>query len=134
MSKKGQRRLSGGFPGGGRLPAGMPSLQSLARQAADMKAQVEEQRAALAERTFIGTAGGGVVTVVARGNGEVESVRLDPAVLDPADPEMVGDLVVAATNLALRQVQEAAAASMGLDLGGLDPGSLGLDGLRGLLG
>ena len=52
--------------------------------------------------------------------------------LDPADPEMAGDLVVAAVNQALRQIQEAAAASMGLGPEG--PGALGLDDLRGLLG
>jgi DNA-binding protein YbaB len=67
----------------------MGSLQSLARRAADMQSQMQEQRAALAERTFSGTAGGGVVTAVVRGTGELESVRLDPAVLDPSDPEMV---------------------------------------------
>jgi hypothetical protein len=115
-------------PGGG-----MPSLEALARRAAEMQEQLEAQRAALAERTFTGTAGGGAVTVVMRGSGELESVRFDPAVLDPADPEMAGDLVVAAVNVALRQAQEAAASSVGLDLGPLDPGALGLGDLGELL-
>jgi DNA-binding YbaB/EbfC family protein len=134
MAKKGHRRVPGSFPLGGRTAAGMPSLQSLARRAADMQEQMEAQRAVLAERTFSGTAGGGVVTAVVRGTGELESVRLDPSVLDPSDPEMVGDLVVAAVNLAVRQAQQAAAASVGLDLGAIDPAALGLDELRGLLG
>lgn len=111
----------------------MPSPQQLARQMAEMRAKIDEQRAALAETTFTGTAGGGMVTAVVRGTGELESVRLDPSVLDPADPEMVGDLVVAAVNVALRQAQEAAASSVGLDLGPLDPGALGLGDLGELL-
>ena len=112
----------------------MPSPQQLARQMADMRAKLDEQRSALAESTFTGTAGGGMVAAVVRGTGELESVRLDPSVLDPADPEMVGDLVVAAVNVALREAQEAAAATMGLGPAGLDPGALGLGDLRGLLG
>ena len=134
MAKKPHRRTPGGFPGGMRPGGGMPSLESLARRAAEMQEQLEAQRAALAERTFTGTAGGGAVTVVMRGSGELESVRFDPAVLDPADPEMAGDLVVAAVNQALRQIQEAAAASIDLGPGGPGPGGLGLDDLRGLLG
>jgi len=133
MAKKGHYRIPGGLPQGGRGGPGMPSPQQLARQMAQMRAKIDEQRAALAEATFTGTAGGGMVTAVVRGTGELESVRLDPSVLDPADPEMVGDLVVAAVNVALRQAQEAAASSVGLDLGPLDPGALGLGDLGELL-
>jgi len=133
MAKKPHHRVPGGYPGG-RMGGGMPSLETLARRAAEMQEQIEAQRAALAERTFTGTAGGGAVSAVVRGTGELESVRFDPAVLDPADPEMAGDLVVAAVNQALRQIQEAAAASMGVGPGGPGPGGVGLDDLRGLLG
>jgi len=112
----------------------MPSPQQLARQMAEMQAEIERQRAALGEATFTGTAGGGMVRAVVRGTGELVSVSIDPSVLDPSDPEMVGDLVVAAANVALREAQEAAAATMGLDPAGLDPGALGLGDLRGLLG
>lgn len=124
MAKKGHRRVPGGFPPGGRTGAGMPSPQQLARQVAGLRAKIDEQRAALAEATFTGTAGGGVVTAVVRGTGELEAVRVDPSVLDPSDPDMVGDLVVAAVNVALRQAQEAAASLVGLDPGGLGPGAL----------
>ncbi len=134
MAKKPHHRVPGGFPGGMRPGGGMPSLESLARRAAEMQSQIEAQRAALAERTFTGTAGGGAVTAVVRGTGEVESVRFDPAVLDPADPEMAGDLVVAAVNQAVRQVQEAASAAVGLGADGTGLGGLGIDDLRGLLG
>ncbi len=134
MAKKAHHRVPGGFPGGMRPGGGMPSLESLARRAAEMQSQIEAERAALAERTFTGTAGGGAVTVVVRGTGELESVRFDPAVLDPADPEMAGDLVVAAVNQAMRQIQEAASAAMGLGAEGVGAGGLGLDELKGLLG
>ncbi len=88
-----------------------------------MQAQVAESRAVLSDRTFTGSAGGGMVTAAVGGNGELVSVHIDPSVLDPSDPELLGDLVVAAVNLALRQVQEAAAESLG-SIGGLDLGGL----------
>lgn len=112
----------------------MPSPQELARRVAGMQAKIDEQQAALAEAAFTGTAGGGMVTAVVRGTGELESVRLDPSVLDPSDADLVGDLVVAAVNVALRQAREAAASSMEASLGGLAPGGLDLDDLGELLG
>lgn len=134
MAKKGHYRAPGGFPPGARPGAGMPSPQQLARQVAEMQAEIDRQRAALAEATFTGTAGGGMVRAVVRGSGELVSVSLDPSVLDPADPEMAGDLVVAAVNVALRQAQEAAASSLGAGRGGRGPGALDPGELRGLLG
>jgi DNA-binding YbaB/EbfC family protein len=110
----------------------MPDMQQLMQQAAQMQAEVQRRQAELAEATFEGTAGGGVVTAVVRGSGELVSVTIDPAVLDPDDPEMVGDLVVAAVNQALKGIQEAAAETMPAlpDLGELG----GLGDLGGLLG
>jgi DNA-binding YbaB/EbfC family protein len=98
-------------------------LQQLMQQAAEMQSQVAQSRAALAGRSFTGSAGGGMVIVAAGGNGELESVRIDASVLDPSDPDLVGDLVLAAANQALRKVQEAAAESLG-SIGGLDLGGL----------
>jgi len=132
MAKKTPRRVPGGYPAAGRPGGGMPSLESLARRAAEMQQHLEAQRAALAERTFTGTAGGGAVTAVLRGTGELESVRFDPAALDPSDPDMAGDLVVAAVNQAWRRMQEAATASVWLGPEGA--AGLDLDDLRGLLG
>ena len=134
MPKKGHHRIPGGYPPGGRGGPGVPSPQQLARQVAEMRAMIDQQRAALAQQTFTGTAGGGMVRVVVRGTGELVSVSIDPAVLDPADPEMVGDLVVAAVNVARQEAQAAASSSLGIGPAGLDPGALGLGDLRGLLG
>lgn len=134
MAKKGRYRVPGATPPGGRGAPGMPSPQQLARRMAEMRAKIDQQQAALAERTFTGTAGGGMVSAVVRGTGQLESVRLDPSVLDPSDPELVGDLVVAAVNVAVQQAQEAAAAAVGADLTAVDPAALGLGDLRELLG
>jgi DNA-binding YbaB/EbfC family protein len=106
------------------------------QQAARMQAQMQERQAAMADETFEGTAGGGAVTAVVTGSGDLVSVDIDPMVLDPDDPEMVGDLVVAAVNQAIGTMRKAAAEGLGtgLDLGDLDLGRLGLGDLGGLLG
>jgi len=139
MAKKGYRPPPprGGPRGGKQMPGmpGMPDLQAMLAQAAEMQAAVVGKQQAMAGETFEGSAGGGMVTAVVSGAGEVVSVHIDPAVLDPDDPELVGDLVVAAVNLALAAMREEAA-----DLGigplpeGLDLGGLSLDDLGGLLG
>lgn len=114
----------------------MPDVQALMAQAAEMQAAMADTQAALAEQTFEGSAGGGMVTAVVTGSGDLVSVSISPDVLDPDDPELVGDLVVAAVNQANAAMREAAASAMGLpaldDLP--DLGSMGLDGLGGLLG
>jgi len=103
----------------------MPNdMRRLLEQAQQMQSQLQQTQAELAERTYEGTAGGGVVTAVVRGSGEVVSVTFDPAVLDPDDPEMAGDLVVAAVNQALAAAHEDAAANLGGLAGGMDLGGL----------
>ncbi|MCJ7726270.1 MAG: YbaB/EbfC family nucleoid-associated protein [Acidimicrobiia bacterium] len=116
--------------------AGMPDVQALMAQAAEMQAAMADKQQALAGETFEGSAGGGMVTAVVTGLGDVVSVDIDPAVLDPDDPELVGDLVVAAINQALAGMREAAADLMGVGSlpEGLDLGGLSLDDLGGLLG
>jgi nucleoid-associated protein EbfC len=94
-------------------------MRQLMQQAQQMQAQIQEAQAALADKTYSATAGGGVVTAVVRGSGEVVSVTFDPSVLDPDDPEMAGDLAVAAVNAALARANEDAATSMGGIAGGL---------------
>lgn len=99
-----------------------PDMRKLLAQAQQMQAEMAKAQEELAEQTYEATAGGGAVTAVVRGDGEVASVSFDPAVLDPDDPELVGDLVVAAVNQALRAANEDAASKMGGiggDLGGM---------------
>ena len=109
----------GGFPG-----MGMPgNMNNLMKQAQKMQRQMEERTKEMEEKEFEASAGGGVVTVKVSGKKEVISVKLSEEVVDPDDIEMLEDLIVAATNEALRKVEEESAAVMSKLTGGL--GSLG---------
>lgn len=84
----------------------MPGLADIMKQAQKMRAEMERIQAEAAGKTVEGSAGGGMVTVVANGRGEVLSVRIDPEVARGEDLEMLQDLVAAAANDALRKARE----------------------------
>ena len=109
----------GGFPGGG-IPGNMNNLM---KQAQRMQRQMEEGQKEMETKEFSAKAGGGAVEVVVTGKKEVVKVVLAEEVVDPDDIEMLQDLIVAATNEALRQVEEASQESMSKLTGGL--GGLG---------
>lgn len=109
----------GGFPGGGAMPGNM---NNLLKQAQKMQKQMEEKTKELEEKTYEATAGGGAVSVVVSGKKEVVSVKLSEEVVDPDDIEMLEDLIVAATNEALRKMEEASSEAMGSITGGLGGG------------
>ena len=92
----------GGFPGGG-MPGNMANLM---KQAQKMQRQMEEQQKELETKEFTAAAGGGAVEVTVSGKREVTKVKLAEEVVDPDDIEMLEDLIVAATNEALRQVEQ----------------------------
>jgi nucleoid-associated protein EbfC len=95
-------------------------MQQLMAQAQQMQQQMMAAQETLAAKTYEGTAGGGAVTAVVKGSGEVLSVTFEPEVLDPDDPEMAGDLVVAALNQAFGAMKADAEGSMGgMDVGGM---------------
>ena len=104
----------GGFPGG--MPGNMNNLM---KQAQRMQRQMEEQQAELENKEFSATAGGGVVEVTVTGKREVSKVKIDPEAVDPDDVEMLEDLIMAATNEALRKMEEENAAMMNQLTGGL---------------
>ena len=108
---------NGGFPGG--MPGNMNNLM---KQAQRMQRQMEEQQKELEEKEFTATAGGGAVEITVSGKREVVKVKLAEEVVDPDDIEMLEDLIVAATNEALRKVDEASQASMSKITGGLGGG------------
>ena len=99
-------------------------MQQIMQQAQQMQQQMMAAQEALSQKSFEGTAGGGVVKAVVKGTGELLSVEFDASVLDPDDPEMAGDLVVAAVNQALAAVNSAAENSMGGLTGGMDLGGM----------
>lgn len=108
----------GGFPGG--MPGNMTNLM---KQAQRMQRQMEETTKELEEKEYTASSGGGAVTVTVSGKKEVVSVKLSEEVVDPDDIEMLEDLIVAATNEALRKVEEESSAVMSKLAGGL--GGLG---------
>ena len=108
----------GGFPGG--MPGNMNNLM---KQAQKMQKQWKKIRKHWKKKEFTATAGGGAVEVTVSGKREIVKVKLSEEAVDPDDVEMLEDLIVAATNEALRQAEEAAASAMSALTGGL--GGLG---------
>ena len=99
-------------------------MNELMRQAQQMQTQMAQAQEQLAHETVEASAGGGLVTVKATGTGEITEIKIDPKAIDPDDPEMLEDVVLAAVNEALRSAQNLAQSK----LGGL-AGGLGLPGL-----
>ena len=107
----------GGFPGG--MPGNMNNIM---KQAQRMQRQMEETTKELEEKEYTAAAGGGAVTVTVSGKKEVVSIKLSEEVVDPDDIEMLEDLIVAATNEALRKIEEDSSKSMEALTGGLNLG------------
>ena len=105
----------GGFPGGG-MPGNMNNLM---KQAQRMQRQREESQKELETKEFTAKAGGGAVEVTVSGKKEIIKVVLSEDVVDPDDVEMLQDLIVAATNEALRMADDASANMMSKMTGGL---------------
>jgi DNA-binding YbaB/EbfC family protein len=99
-------------------------MNQLLRQAQQMQAQMAQAQEELANEVVEASAGGGLVTVKATGAGEIREIHIDPKAIDPDDPELLEDTVLAAVNEALRSAQALAQSKLGGSLG-----SLGLPGL-----
>lgn len=104
----------GGFQGG--MPGNMNNLM---KQAQKMQKQMEETTKDMETKEFSASVGGGAVTVTVSGKKEVTSVKLSQEVVDPDDIEMLEDLIMAATNEAFRQMEEASGSAMAKLTGGL---------------
>ena len=109
----------GGFPGGMGMPGNMNNLM---KQAQKMQRQMEEGQKELETKEFSAKSGGGAVEVVVSGKKEVVKVTISEEAVDPDDIETLQDMIVAATNEALRQAEEANSALMGKMAGGLGLG------------
>ncbi|MEG1848854.1 MAG: YbaB/EbfC family nucleoid-associated protein [Lachnospiraceae bacterium] len=105
----------GGFPGGG-MPGNMANLM---KQAQKMQRQMEDSQKELEGAVYTAKAGGGAVEVTVTGKREVTKVSLSKEVVDPEDVEMLEDLVMAATNEALRMAEDASTEAMSKMTGGL---------------
>jgi nucleoid-associated protein EbfC len=103
-------------------------MEKLLQQVGQMQDQMQKAQAELADETVEATAGGGMVTVTATGAGEIKQIKIDPKAIDPDDPQMLEDMVLAAVNEAIRSARNL----METKLGGLAGGALGGLGIPGL--
>ncbi|GAA0934491.1 hypothetical protein GCM10009554_20500 [Kribbella koreensis] len=119
------------FDGGGSQGAGGFDMSNLLAQAQAMQSQLMEAQANLESQEVEGSAGGGLVTALVSGTGELLSLTINPQAVDPDDTETLADLVVAAVRDASENAKQLAANAMGPLAGGLGGGLPGLDGMFG---
>lgn len=103
------------------------NMNKMMQQVQQMQAEVAKAQQQLAEETVEASAGGGMVKVKASGGGDITEIKIAAEAIDPDDPEMLEDLVLAAVNQALHNSQELQQARLGGAMGGLE--GLGLPGL-----
>jgi DNA-binding YbaB/EbfC family protein len=91
----------------------MSGIGKLMKQAARIQRQMEEVQAQLGARTVEATSGGGAVNVVAKCDGTLASIKIDPQAINPSDAQLLEDLILTAANNALSQAKEISTAEMG---------------------
>ena len=102
-------------------------FEKLMKQAQQMQEQVTKAQEELAGETVEASAGGGMVTVKATGALQIAEIKISPEAIDPNDPELLADMVLAAVNEAIRAAQQLVESKLGGAMGGLE--GLGLPGL-----
>jgi DNA-binding YbaB/EbfC family protein len=102
-------------------------FEKLMKQAQQMQEQVAKAQEELASETVQASAGGGMVVVKATGALEITEIKISPEAIDPNDPELLADMVLAAVNEALRSAQQLVETKLGGAMGGMQ--GLGLPGL-----
>lgn len=107
-----------------RLPKGMgggpQNMQSMLKQAQKMQEMIEQKKAELEEKEYVVSSGGGMVEVTMTGSHVVKAIGINPEVVDPEDVEMLEDMLVAAVNEAVRQIDEEAERELDGVTGGLN--------------
>ena len=96
------------------------AMNDLVKQAQEMQKKMSEMQTQLAGRTVSATAGGGMVTATANGASELVSIRIEREIINPDDPDMLSDLVLAAVNEALKKAREMVSQEMSQLTGGLN--------------
>lgn len=104
-------------------------MNKMLQQVQQMQAQVAKAQEELAKETVEASAGGGMVTVKATGALEITEIKIAPEAIDPDDPELLADMILAAVNEALRSAQALAESKLGGVAGLGDIGGLGLPGM-----
>jgi DNA-binding YbaB/EbfC family protein len=94
-------------------------LNKMMQQVQQMQAEMAKAQEELATETVEASAGGGMVTVIANGAGEIQQIKIAPEAIDPEDPELLADTILAAVNEALRSANNLAQSRLGGLAGGL---------------
>lgn len=110
---KGMRAGKKPKTGGGGMQKQLQQMQAMQRQMETMQAELEEKE-------ITSTSGGGAVSVTVNGKKEIVALNIDKEVVDPDDVEMLQDLIMAAVNEGMRQIDEISNAEMGKLTGGLN--------------
>ena len=107
-----------------RLPQGMgggpQNMQNMLRQAQKMQENLENKKAELEEKEYVVTSGGGMVEITATGDHTIKAIGINPEVVDPEDVEMLEDMLVAALNETMRQIDEESERELEKVTGGLN--------------
>ena len=106
----------GGYPMGGM------NMQQMMMKAQKMQQEIQRKQQELYASEFTATAGGGMVTVTVLGDKTVQSIKIDPACVDPEDVEMLEDLIVAGVNAAIKEANDTVEREMGRITGGMNLG------------
>ena len=109
-----------GMRAGKKPKVGGGDMQKQLKQMQAMQREMEEAQAGLSEKEATATAGGGAVEATVNGNKEVTALKIDRDVIDPDDAEMLQDLIIAAVNEAMRQIDDIVEEEMGKITGGLN--------------
>ncbi len=103
-----------------RIPGGMGGGQAnMMKKIQEMQAQLEQKQAEIEASDFTASAGGGAVEVTVNGAHEMKNIVIQPDVVDPDDIEMLSDLIIAATNEAMKKAEDAMEQAMSAAKGGL---------------
>ena len=104
-----------------RIPGNQGGGQAaMMRRIQEMQAQMEQKQQEIEQSEFTASAGGGAVEVTVTGAHEVKAINMQPDVVDPEDIEMLSDLLIAATNEAMRKADDAMEQAMGAFKSGLN--------------
>ncbi len=106
------------FRGG--MPGGMGNMNNMLKQAQKMQEQMVKIQEEAEEKTVEASSGGGVVTVTVSGKKQIVSIKISPEAVDPDDVETLEDLVMSATNEAMRMADEMLAREMSKVTGGMN--------------